>query len=236
MIKAFVGTGVRLRAVVCICGVAMLGPLDAAAARQRTLLAAAASAATPVTNAAPPAATTPTPAATPPPATTPPGAPAPSSPATSPARYTFTWQLGQPDAPAPRGGTTRGPAVTLDTEPSKAWTALQEPGLSPYERDRRAILAMAGDYRVTFDFLEVATFPPQTPRDKPYQSWAPSVSTWMPTPESPSAWFTSEHAHRPGRRLDQRADDHQALGARPGSTSRRTSWSTRDATAGSGAS
>ena len=93
------------------------------------------------------------------------------APTASPARYTFTWQLGQPDAPAPRGGTTRGPAVTLDNEPSKAWSALQGPGLSPYERDRRAILAMAGDYRVTFDFLEVDTFPPQTPRDKPYQSW-----------------------------------------------------------------
>jgi hypothetical protein len=89
----------------------------------------------------------------------------------APQRYTFTWQLGQPDAPAPRGGTTRGPAITLDNDPSKAWTALQEPGLSRFERDRRAILAMAGDYRVTFDFLEVETFPPQTPRDKPYQSW-----------------------------------------------------------------
>jgi hypothetical protein len=95
----------------------------------------------------------------------------PAAPATTPPRYTFTWQLGQPDAPAPRGGTTHGPAVTLDDTPSKAWTALQEPGLSQLERDRRAILAMAGDYRVTFDFLEVETFPPQTPRDKPYQSW-----------------------------------------------------------------
>jgi hypothetical protein len=93
---------------------------------------------------------------------------APSTPAP---RYTFTWQLGQPDAPAPRGGTTRGPVVTLDDAPSKAWSALQEPGLSQLERDRRAILAMAGDYRVTFDFLEVETFPPQSPRDKPYQSW-----------------------------------------------------------------
>ena len=92
-------------------------------------------------------------------------------PAATAPRYTFTWQLGQPDAPAPRGGTTRGPAVTLDNTPSKAWTALQEPGLSQLERDRRAILAMAGDYRVTFDFLEVETFPPQAPRDKPYQSW-----------------------------------------------------------------
>ena len=88
----------------------------------------------------------------------------------APSRYTFTWQVG-PDAPAPRGGTTHGPAVDLDEEPSKAWSILQEPGLSPFERDRRAILAMAGDYRVTFDFLEVETFPPQTPRDKPYQSW-----------------------------------------------------------------
>jgi hypothetical protein len=95
----------------------------------------------------------------------------PAVPVTTAPRYTFTWQLGQPDAPAPRGGTTRGPAVTLDNTPSKAWSALQEPGLSQLERDRRAILAMAGDYRVTFDFLEVETFPPQTPRDKPYQSW-----------------------------------------------------------------
>ena len=86
-------------------------------------------------------------------------------------RYTFSWQLGTPDAPAPRGGTTKGPAITADNEPTQAWKALQEPGLSPLERDRRAILAMAGDYRVTFDFLEVETFPPQTPRDKPYQSW-----------------------------------------------------------------
>jgi hypothetical protein len=100
------------------------------------------------------------------PATTPPPTPAAPAP-----RYTFTWQLGQPDAPAPRGGTTRGPAVTLDNEPSKAWSALQAQGLSPFEHDRRAILAMAGDYRVTFDFLEVETYPPQTPRDKPYQSW-----------------------------------------------------------------
>ena len=107
------------------------------------------------------------------PAAEPAGAPT-AAPATSSApapRYTFTWQLGQPDAPAPRGGTTRGPVLTLDNQPSKAWQSLQEPGLAPFERDRRAILAMAGDYRVTFDFLEIETFPPQTPRDKPYQSW-----------------------------------------------------------------
>jgi hypothetical protein len=86
-------------------------------------------------------------------------------------RYTFSWQLGQANAPAPRGGTTRGPAVELDTQPSAAWRALQEPHLSVLERDRRAILAMAGDYRVTFDFLEIEEFQPGTERDKPYQSW-----------------------------------------------------------------
>jgi len=35
-------------------------------------------------------------------------------------RYTFSWQLGQANAPAPRGGTTRGPAIELDTELSPA--------------------------------------------------------------------------------------------------------------------
>jgi hypothetical protein len=30
---------------------------------------------------------------------------------------------------------------------------------------------MAGDYRVTFDFLEIEVFQPRAERDKPYQSW-----------------------------------------------------------------
>ena len=140
--------------VAWFCGLAMLGVLSGAAKAYQAST--SATVAQP-SSAAPAAATAALSANTP--------------PAASPQRYTFTWQLGQPDAPSPRGGTTRGPAITLDNEPSKAWTALQEPGLSPFERDRRAILAMAGDYRVTFDFLEVETFPPQTPRDKPYQSW-----------------------------------------------------------------
>src|SRR5687767_1697956 len=66
-------------------------------------------------------------------------------------RYTFSWPL-DGSAPRPRGGTTKGPAVTLDTAESAAWKALQEKDLTAMERDRRAILAMAGTYRVTFDF------------------------------------------------------------------------------------
>lgn len=106
-----------------------------------------------------------------------PSAPAASaaSPAAStsapPTRYTFSWPL-DGSTLKPRGGTTRGAPVTLDTEPSPAWTALQAAGLKPQERDRRAILAMAGTYRVTFDFLEIASYgPPPAKPLGPYQSW-----------------------------------------------------------------
>jgi hypothetical protein len=102
-----------------------------------------------------------------------PQAPAAAAPAASePARYTFSWPL-DGKGPKPRGGTTRGAPVTLDREPSAAWQALQAEGLSPQERDRRAILAMAGTYRVSFDFLEVVSYaPPGRPPLGPYQSWA----------------------------------------------------------------
>jgi hypothetical protein len=157
--------------------VAMLSLLSSAVAQQSARATVGAAAITLAAAATPQPATTAPPIVSTPPAATTASSPASTpqaataTPPVSPPRYTFTWQLGQPDAPAPRGGTTRGPAVTLDNEPTKEWTALQSPGLSPFERDRRAILAMAGDYRVTFDFLEVETFSPQTPRDKPYQSW-----------------------------------------------------------------
>jgi len=85
------------------------------------------------------------------------------------ARYTFTWPFGA--GLQPRGASTRGVAVALDQEPTEAWKRLHEAGLSDFERDRRAILAMAGPYRVTFDFLEVVQFDPSLKPDAPYQSW-----------------------------------------------------------------
>lgn len=75
-----------------------------------------------------------------------------------------------PPAATSRGGTTRGGPVVLDTTPSHEWQALQAGGLSTLERDRRAILAMAGTYRVAFEFMEVARFEPGE-RGVPYQSW-----------------------------------------------------------------
>ncbi|MBC7983218.1 MAG: hypothetical protein H7Y02_05115 [Candidatus Obscuribacterales bacterium] len=85
-------------------------------------------------------------------------------------RYTFSWPLDGANL-KPRGGTTKGPSVTLDHRESPAWQSLQEKGLSSVERDRRAILAMAGTYRVTFDFIEITDFTKQPKPNAPYQSW-----------------------------------------------------------------
>jgi len=86
-------------------------------------------------------------------------------------QYTFAWQFTDGDAMKPRGGSTRGTAVTLDSEPGPEWRRLQEAGLNAKERDRRAILAMAGEYRVSFDFVEVAGFTGAREPKPPYQSW-----------------------------------------------------------------
>ena len=86
-------------------------------------------------------------------------------------RYTYSWLFVDDDAMAPRGGTTRGPEVTLAAGASEAWDALQAPDLSARERDRRAILAMAGPHRTTFDFIETIGFSEDYEPGKPYQSW-----------------------------------------------------------------
>ena len=87
-------------------------------------------------------------------------------------QFTFVWPYADQDTMRPRGGTTKGPAVTLDTQPSEAWLSLREPGLSAFERDRRAILAMAGPYRTSYDFLETVGFVADYAPDRPYQSWS----------------------------------------------------------------
>jgi len=86
-------------------------------------------------------------------------------------QYTYSWMFSDDDEMRPRGGTTKGPAVTLVTSPSADWQRLQETELSKFERDRRAILAMAGPYRTTFDFIEIAGFVPDYEPPRPYRSW-----------------------------------------------------------------
>src|SRR5437899_3467313 len=97
--------------------------------------------------------------------------PSAPTPAGATRQFTFAWPFREGDGVAPRGGTTQGSPVELDLAPSAAWRTLQKPGLTAVERDRQAILAMAGTYRASFDFLEVVGFRPGFVPDRPYQSW-----------------------------------------------------------------
>jgi len=100
-----------------------------------------------------------------------------AQPALRASQFTFAWPLDETTL-KPRGASTRGTPVVLDTAPSRAWERLHETGLdrlSRMERDRRAILAMAGEYRVSFDFLEVVRYDPQLKPDAPYQSWGTEI-------------------------------------------------------------
>ena len=90
---------------------------------------------------------------------------------TPPRQYTFSWMFADSDSMKPRGGTTTGPEVQLDTRTSEAFASLQSAGLDDRERDRRAILAMAGDYRTSFDFIETIGFTEGYQPRAPYQSW-----------------------------------------------------------------
>jgi hypothetical protein len=90
---------------------------------------------------------------------------------TPPRQYTFSWMFAESDSMKPRGGTTSGPEVQLDTRTSEAFAGLQAAGLDDRELDRRAILAMAGDYRTSFDFIETIGFTEGYQPRAPYQSW-----------------------------------------------------------------
>jgi len=87
-------------------------------------------------------------------------------------QFTFSWEFTDSDAMKPRGGVTTGAPVELDKSPNPGWVSVEEPGISKYERDRRAILSMAGTYRVTFNFIETIPLRPGYKPDRPYQSWA----------------------------------------------------------------
>lgn len=95
--------------------------------------------------------------------------PAPAPPAGGQA---FGWPFIEWQKMTPRGGTTQGAEVTLLTTPKEAWTKLHEPGLSKIEQDHRAILALAGNYRVSFDFTESFGMAPDYKPARPYFSWA----------------------------------------------------------------
>lgn len=85
--------------------------------------------------------------------------------------HVFAWPFIDALKMQPRGGMTRGSEVKLDLKPSQAWNAANAQGLTRRERDRQAILAMAGDFRVSFDFIETAGFTRNYQPPRPYFSW-----------------------------------------------------------------
>ena len=85
--------------------------------------------------------------------------------------HVFAWPFTEVEKMQPRGGTSQGTEVVLDGEPSEAWKNLQTAADSKLERDRRAILAMAGSYRVSFDFVETMGFEKGYQPKQPYFSW-----------------------------------------------------------------
>ena len=89
----------------------------------------------------------------------------------APRQYTHSWMFSDADGMKPRGGTTAGPNVVLDQQVSVGFQTLQSTGLTRLERDRQAILTMAGAYRTSFDFIETVGFTPQYEPPAPYQSW-----------------------------------------------------------------
>ncbi len=85
---------------------------------------------------------------------------------------TDSWTFTRDSLTKTRGGTTTGTSVEVDEVAPKVWQDLQQPGLSTYEKDRRAILALQGEYKTKFEFLETFTVDPKYKLDKPYISWA----------------------------------------------------------------
>ncbi|MGB0513954.1 MAG: DUF6607 family protein [Wenzhouxiangellaceae bacterium] len=85
-------------------------------------------------------------------------------------QYVFGWPFVEADL-SPRGGTTEGPPVETVTETTEEFLRLQAEGIARFERDRRAILAMTGSYRVGFDFLETIGYAPGFEPARPYRSW-----------------------------------------------------------------
>lgn len=86
-------------------------------------------------------------------------------------QYTFAWQFLEGADMSPRGGTTSGPPIELIKRPSQPFLSMTDADVRSVQRDRLAILAMAGEFRTSFDFLETVGFTEDYSPAKPYQSW-----------------------------------------------------------------
>ena len=85
--------------------------------------------------------------------------------------HVFGWPFLELERMQPRGGTSTGGDVTLFKGEKTEWKKLQDQELTTKDRDRAAILAMQGSYRISFDFMETAGFTADFKPAKPYFSW-----------------------------------------------------------------
>ena len=85
--------------------------------------------------------------------------------------HPFSWPFVGWEKMQPYGGTTTATEIILETVTKDAFTALQADRLSTFENDRLAILALEGDHRVSFDFIETTSSLKDEPPRRPYFSW-----------------------------------------------------------------
>jgi hypothetical protein len=82
--------------------------------------------------------------------------------------YLFGWGYQDEAVAKPRGGTTKGAEV--EYAPAREPPLVE--GKTPFAKDREAILSMAGDYRVSFHFMETLGLVASYTNSPPYFSWA----------------------------------------------------------------
>ena len=112
---------------------------------------------------------------------------------------------------APEPSTTEKPPVEVVTETTEGFEKLRADGLSKFERNRRAILAISGTYRVSSDFMEIVGFAPGFKPARLYRGWGTEHVyvveddyTWWKTTKSEFHCSTSQAGEKP--RIHQRND------------------------------
>jgi len=85
--------------------------------------------------------------------------------------YVFGWGNLPSELASPRGGTTQGTPVEL--APARELPLMEIAGASSsFEKDRAAILSLAGEYKTSFHFMESLGLYPEHEPTRPYHSWA----------------------------------------------------------------
>lgn len=74
-----------------------------------------------------------------------------------------------------RGGASSGIPVNIDSSTTSTWASLQEQNISKHEKDRRAILALQGEFKASFEFMETTLLDTRLKKDIPYASWGTEI-------------------------------------------------------------